>query len=195
MQFPFKRFVVFSLILTLFACTESHKANNLRSSAVVNNDLDGDGISDRDDQWPTDPFLPVISKLWGIQGELWRPDSRLPFVALAGYDEGATIPNHTRIVANVLTDFGASSKEGSANDTLAFQKALAYASTQVSADNPGVVYIPEGVYDLDEQLHINVSGLVLRGAGRDKSILRFSTGLINDTSALGDEFSATLGIW
>ena len=63
--------------------------------------------------------------------------------------------NITRIVANVI-DFGATPEESSADDTQAFLDAIAYAGTQVSATNPGVIYIPEGIYDINEQLHIKI---------------------------------------
>lgn len=150
-------------------------------------DTDKDGIADNQDAWPNDNTRPKISRLWGVNGELWQPDSRLPFVALAGYHEGKDeLPVISRVVANVM-DFGATNSEGSSNDTTAFQDAIAFARTQVSVNNPGVIYVPAGVYDVDEQLHLNVSGLVLKGAGQDQSIIRFTTGLIDDLNALGSD--------
>ncbi len=157
------------------------------SSEIQDFDQDNDGIPDTQDNWPEDPSLPKISSLWGINGEKWTTTSRMPFVALAGYDEGRTEPaNITRIVANVI-DFGASPQASSTNDTQAFLDAITFARTQVSAANPGVIYVPEGVYDINEQLHLNVSGMVLRGTGENKTILRFNQGLINSTTALGTD--------
>lgn len=154
---------------------------------TISLDRDADGIIDSQDQWPDDPALPVVSDLWGVEGEFWSPASRLPLVAFAGFREGKeSLPEISRIVANVL-DFGASNTEGSSNDTTAFQLAIASARTQVSKDNPGVIYIPAGVYDIDDQLHLNVSGMILRGAGQDKTILRFSQGLIDQIDALGSD--------
>jgi len=108
-------------------------------------------------------------------------------VIFAGYQEGKQdLPDTQRIVANVL-DFGATNSENSTNDTAAFQSAIAAARGLVSKDNPGVVFVPAGVYEIDEQLHLNKSGLILRGAGRDKTVLRFTTGLINSETALGSD--------
>ena len=166
--------------------TNSDSSGN--SDSIVNppsnTDNDGDGILNSDDPAPNDPNKPVKSTLWGAYGESWTPSSRLPFVALAGYHEGKDpLPTPTRIVANVA-DFGATNTEGSANDTSAFQSAISAARLLVSANNPGVIYVPAGVYDIDEQLHLNVSGLILRGDGV-QSRLRFSTGLVNSTTAIG----------
>jgi len=165
--------------------TTDNSFNTFNNDENLPTDSDLDGIPDIEDQWPNDNSLPKKSTLWGVNGELWKPDSRLPFVALAGYQEGKTsLPTPSRIVANVL-DFGATNTEGSPNDTQAFQDAIAHARTQVSASNVGVIYVPAGVYDVDEQLHLNVSGLILRGAGLEQSTIRFSTGLINDLNAIG----------
>ncbi|WP_019615753.1 glycosyl hydrolase family 28-related protein [Psychromonas ossibalaenae] len=179
MRPPFNRFIIFFLILALSACVANREENSLLGDQLNN--------TDRDKQGSAAPSQTVYSSLWGKQGELWLPDSRLPFVALAGYGEGAALPSYTRIVANVVTDFGASPQKDSAANSRAFQNALTYAASLVSTDNPGVLYIPGGIYNLDKQLHLSTSGLVLRGAGRDKSVLRFTTGLVNDPDALGDD--------
>ncbi len=126
-----------------------------------------------------------ISILWGSHGELWQPDSRLPFVALAGYKEGKEpIPSKLQVVANVA-DFGATSAPNSELDTQAFMSAIEYASSKVSAEKPGIIYIPAGEYNIDEQLHLSKSGLVLVGESRESVILRFTTGLIDSKTALG----------
>lgn len=150
-------------------------------------DSDADGILDIDDFAPTDPTKPIKSTLWGAYGESWTPSSRLPFIALAGYHEGKDpLPTITRIVANVA-DFGATNTDGSANDTTAFQDAIAAARLLVSATNPGVIFIPAGVYDIDEQLHLNVSGMVFRGAGKTQTTIRFTTGLFNSSNVIGSD--------
>lgn len=113
----------------------------------------------------------MTSSLWGVHGELWVANSRLPFVALAGYHEGKDpLPTPTRIVANVM-DFGATNTAGSTNDTLAFQAAITAARALISASNPGVILVPAGVYDVSEQLHLNVSGMILRGAGQNQTVI------------------------
>lgn len=179
-------FLNLCLLLSLAACGFDN--GNSKGSAADNtqNDQDSDGIPDLLDEWPTDPDKPVISSLWGINGELWDPAGRLPFVALAGYGEGVDIPEITRVVADV-TNYGATGTPGSDNDTVAFQNALNFARSQVSIDNPGVLYIPAGIYDIDQQLHLDTSGLVLRGAGRELTTLNFMSGLINDGSAAGSD--------
>ena len=152
-------------------------------------DTDLDGIPDGQDPWPNDATRPVVSSLWGVNGENWTPQSRLPFVGFAGYREGnVPLPQVTRIVANVV-DFGATGTDGSADDTQAFLDAIAHAGTQVSAANPGVILVPAGVYDVDDQLHLDTSGMILRGEGRDTTTIRFANGLINDLTAVppGDQ--------
>ena len=137
-------------------------------------DTDNDGIPDHEDPWPNDDTRPVVSELWGVGGELWTSDSRLPFVGFAGYRDGnEPIPDVARIVANVV-DFGATGTEGSADDTQAFLDAIAHAETQVSAINRGAILVPAGVYDVNTNLHLNQSGLVLKGEGRDLSEIRFT---------------------
>ena len=150
-------------------------------------DTDGDGLDDARDQWPTDSTKPVISKLWGVDGEAWTPQSRLPLVVFSGYQEGkGELPFISRVVANVL-NFGATNTDGSSDDTQAFIDAINSASSQVSKNNPGVILVPAGVYDLSEQLHLNKSGLVFQGESRELTTVRFTTGLINSTTAIGSD--------
>lgn len=151
--------------------------------ATSTSDSDDDGVLDADDQWPNDNTKPVLSTLWGAYGEEWSPTGRLPFVGMAGYRDGASIPNITRIVADV-TNFGATSGAGTSLDTAAFNNAIAHAKTQVSASNPGVIYVPAGIYEVLGQIHLNKSGLILRGAGRDQTEIRFVNHVDGQLSAL-----------
>ena len=135
-------------------------------------DTDHDGIPDHEDPWPNDGAKPVVSSLWGVGGENWSPQSRLPFVGFAGYRDGITPPVVTRIVANVV-NFGANGTD-SADDTQAFLDAIAHAETQVSATNHGVILVPAGVYDVTSNLVLTTSGMVLQGEGRDVSEIRLT---------------------
>ncbi len=109
-----------------------------------------------------------FSQLWGRGGEDWSPTSRLPDFSHAGYQRGAApLPR----VANGVSvkKFGAVG-DGVTDDTKAFQKALA--ETQ-----RGVIEIPAGRYRITDLLEITRPGVVLRGAGSDKSVLFFPTPL------------------
>ena len=69
---------------------------------------------------------------------------------------------------------------------LDFQKDL---QTQLIKAKPGsVIEIPAGIYQLDRSLSLKVSGVTIRGAGMDKTILSFkgqksgAEGLLVDAS-------------
>lgn len=116
------------------------------------------------------PLLPTsaqteTSELWGSQGELWNPASRLPDFSFAGYRYGeAPIPTPA-VVANVM-NFGAVG-DGIADDTTAFENAIA-------AVNNGAILIPAGRYKITRVLYIRKSNLVLRGAGPSLTTLVFT---------------------
>ncbi len=112
------------------------------------------------------PFL--YSKLWGKEGELWNPRSRLPDVSFAGYHRGERPIPYPPVTHNVK-DFGARG-DGVHDDTEAFRKAI-------SACDKGVIFIPPGTYRLTGQLRIDKSNIVLRGAGPDQTILYFPRGM------------------
>lgn len=101
------------------------------------------------------------SLLWGRNGERWTPESRLPDFSWAGYHSGdVPVPNVPTGVS--VRDFGAKG-DGKSDDTEAFLKALAEAK--------GAIEIPPGRYVIRKMLLLDRSGLVLRGAGPDQSIL------------------------
>jgi len=104
------------------------------------------------------------SELWGVAGENWRPDSRLPDFSHAGYrrgEEAYRIPEATVSVR----DFGARG-DGESDDTAAFREAIAVGGGKR-------VLVPEGRYRLSDVLEINASGTVLQGEGPDRSVLLF----------------------
>lgn len=104
------------------------------------------------------------SDLWGKNGEKWNGRSRLPDFSYAGYHCGeAPLPNLPRGVS--VKTFGAIG-DGVADDTAAFQKAIANAI--------GVIEVPPGRYRITDILEIKRGGVVLRGSGPDKTILFFA---------------------
>ena len=112
--------------------------------------------------------VPALSALWGERGEKWAAGGRLPDFSRAGYHEGeAPIPDVPQ-VANVK-DFGAMG-DGVADDTKAFNAAIA-------ATSRGAIFVPPGRYVITDYIRIQKSGVVLRGAGPDKSVLWFPRGL------------------
>ncbi len=105
-----------------------------------------------------------MSQLWGARGERWAPRSRLPDFSFAGYRRGEKpLPDLPPGVS--VRDFGARG-DGETDDTAAFQRALAEVKT-------GAIEVPPGRYRLSDQLEITRSGVVLRGAGPERTILFF----------------------
>ena len=108
------------------------------------------------------------SALWGNNGELWSPESRLPDFSHAGYGQGEKKIPFLPIKVNVK-DFGAKG-DGHTDDTKAFLSAI-------DACNNGAVWIPAGKYVITDMIRITKSNVVLRGAGADKTILYFPISL------------------
>ena len=102
------------------------------------------------------------SVLWGERGEKWNPRSRLPDFSFAGYHRGEqALPNVPPGVS--VKDFGAKG-DGVTDDTQAFLAAI----TRVER---GAIEVPPGRYRITGLLEITRSGVVLRGAGPDKTVL------------------------
>ncbi|TDD50906.1 hypothetical protein E1263_30585 [Kribbella antibiotica] len=89
----------------------------------------------------------------------------IPDISHAGY-RGGDRPRRPRVVANV-TDFGARPGTDAA---AAFTAALRYAGER----GGGTVVVPAGTYRLDSPLWIHWSNVVLKGAGRNRTILHFT---------------------
>lgn len=104
------------------------------------------------------------SNLWGMNGEAWSPRSRLPDFSYAGYHRGE---KKLPVVENShdVTQFGAVPNDEK-DDTEAFQNA-------VHKMEKGCLFIPEGRYILSDFIDIRRSGVVLRGAGTEKTVLYF----------------------
>ncbi|GAB2562321.1 glycosyl hydrolase family 28-related protein [Kribbella endophytica] len=91
----------------------------------------------------------------------------IPDISHAGY-RGGERPRAPRTIARV-TDFGA--RPGSTADAApAFNAAVQYAGTH----GGGTVVVPPGVYRLDSPIWIHWSNVVLKGSGRDRTILHFT---------------------
>lgn len=122
------------------------------------------------------PTLPAVtayaaaahSELWGEHGERWSATERLPDYSHAGYHRGE-LPLPDRPVATNVRDFGAVG-DGIADDTRAIQAAI-------DATRDGAVLVPPGRYLVSDYLRIGKSGIVLRGAGPERSVLWFPRGL------------------
>jgi len=104
------------------------------------------------------------SRLWGRAGEKWNPKGRLPDFSHAGYHSGEKAIPTVKQAASVKT-FGAKG-DGRTDDSDAFIKAIASVKS-------GAIYIPPGRYKITKIIEIRKSGIVLRGAGANKTILVF----------------------
>ncbi len=102
------------------------------------------------------------SKLWGRDGELWTPDSRLPDFSFAGYRGGTGAPPDMPVSTSVR-DHGARGN-GHTDDTAAFLAA-------VQATSQGAILVPAGRYVLTDTVTLSRGGVVLRGEGPDRTVL------------------------
>ncbi len=102
--------------------------------------------------------------LWGEQGERWHAAGRLPDCSFAGYRRGQE-PLPTLPPGRSVKDFGARG-DGETDDTAAFRRALAEVTV-------GAIEVPPGRYRLCGRLEITRPGVVLRGAGPDRTVLFF----------------------
>ncbi|MCA2223347.1 glycoside hydrolase family 55 protein [Nonomuraea aurantiaca] len=91
----------------------------------------------------------------------------VPDIARAGYRLGAR-PPRPRVVAKV-TDFGARA-DGTTDCAAAFNAAVRAAGER----GGGAVLVPGGTYLLSSPVFMHWSNVVLRGAGRESTILRFT---------------------
>lgn len=122
---------------------------------------------------------PRYSELWGRNGERWDPTGRLPDYSFAGYHRGERgLPAVSGRQVDIRT-FGAKG-DGTTDDTDAFARAL----REVDAD---ILLIPQGRYLLSDQLIIDRSRLVVRGAGSEKTVLCFTRPLSQMLPGESDE--------
>src|SRR5256714_833558 len=111
----------------------------------------------------------AYSSLWGISGEKWRAEGRLPDFSYAGYHAGeASIPNPPA-KWDFKRDFHAKG-DGRTDDSAALLKAI-------QSIDRGVLFIPQGTYVFAKRIEISKGNFVLRGAGPGKTILLFPNSL------------------
>lgn len=113
---------------------------------------------------------PLVSSLWGESGEAFDPTGRLMDWSYAGYGAGERTIPEVPAVANVA-DFGALG-DGTTDDGDAFAQAIAAAERS----GGGAVEVGSGRYLLRRRLDLP-TGVVLRGAGRDETVLFFPSPL------------------
>ncbi|MGZ8898621.1 MAG: glycosyl hydrolase family 28-related protein [Limisphaerales bacterium] len=104
------------------------------------------------------------SELWGAAGEKWDARSRLPDFSFAGYHRGEK-PLPKLPAGRSVQEFGAKG-DGQIDDSAAFLAAF-------EAVKSGTIEVPAGRYKLSRILEIRRPGVVLRGAGPDKTMLVF----------------------
>jgi hypothetical protein len=121
----------------------------------------------------------AYSSLWGLSGEKWRAEGRLPDFSYAGYHAGeANIPNPPA-KWDFKRDFHAKG-DGRTDDSTALLNAI-------QSIDRGVLFIPEGTYVFAKRIDISKGHFVLRGAGPGKTILLFPNSL---TDLFGNKTNA-----
>ncbi|WP_328989376.1 glycoside hydrolase family 55 protein [Kribbella sp. NBC_01245] len=90
----------------------------------------------------------------------------IPDISHAGY-RGGERPRRPRVVAKV-TEFGA--RQDGSDSAQAFNEAVKYAGER----GGGTVVVPPGTYVLASPVWMHWSNVVLRGSGRDRTILHFT---------------------
>jgi hypothetical protein len=108
------------------------------------------------------------SELWGKNGEVWTPQSRLPDFSFAGYHFGEDPLPRVKVVADVRS-FGAKG-DGKTDCTQAFIKAI-------EATDKGAIIIPAGRYIVSDIIRIEKPNIVLRGEGPGKTVIHVTTEL------------------
>lgn len=104
----------------------------------------------------SDPPAPVYSDLWGVNGELWDPEtSRLKDFTNAGYMQGS-VPIPDWPVGVTVTDFGAVPNDG-IDDSQAFNAAIAACPAERA------VFVPIGRYVILQRVTLNRDHIVIRG--------------------------------
>lgn len=119
---------------------------------------------------------PVYSDLWGVNGEKWAPRGRLPDFSFAGYHRGEDPIPAIPVVASVK-DYGAKG-DGVTDDTAAINKAI-------SSISKGAILIPAGTYKISNIIYIKKPNIVLRGEGKDKTIIKMTKSMTDILGASG----------
>ncbi len=113
----------------------------------------------------------------------------IPNNSYAGYHGGeASIPT-VPVVVN-LADYGGVG-DGATDNTLAFQKAIRAAWEK----GGGAVYVNAGIYQVNKLIHLNKDGVVIRGAGKDQTTIKFINGLDQASQPLNNNDGSTNWFW
>jgi len=115
--------------------------------------------------------------LWDAYVKAPNTNPNIPNNSFAGYHRGEDPIPQVPVVANVK-DLGAKG-DGQADDTAAFQAALAAAGKA-----GGAILVPAGTYKVTGVLNLNKNGVVLRGEGPDKTTIDFQKSLTDSISPL-----------
>jgi hypothetical protein len=67
--------------------------------------------------------------------------------------------------------------DGDTDDTEAIQRAITAAGESLEANETGALWFPAGTYRITDKIRLEHSGVVLRGAGRDDTVLAFDVSL------------------
>lgn len=118
-------------------------------------------------------LFPVISsaaqysKLWGRDGELWKPvegdHTKLLDFTDVGYMNG-DVPLPEWPVSVNVRDYGAKG-DGETDDTEAFVRAIA------AAEPESAIFVPVGRYKIMQQIDLNKDQIVLRGEDMYRTVL------------------------
>ncbi|MEV6422308.1 glycosyl hydrolase family 28-related protein [Streptomyces sp. NPDC051662] len=132
---------------------------------------------------------PRTSALWREFAASPYTHPQIPYVGRAGQRAGARSLPRYRVVADVRA-YGAKG-DGSVDDAPAINRALAAAAER----GGGTVSIPPGTYRIDDVIRIAHSGVVLRGAGSDRTKLYATRNLTEVIGPYGSRFGGNKSGW
>ncbi|MFE3140586.1 glycosyl hydrolase family 28-related protein [Streptomyces scopuliridis] len=132
---------------------------------------------------------PRTSALWREFAESPYTHPQIPYVGRAGSRAGARRLPRYRVVADVRA-YGAKG-DGSVDDAPAINRALAAAAER----GGGTVSIPPGTYRIDDVIRIAHSGVVLRGAGSDRTKLYATRNLTEVIGPYGSRYGGDKSSW
>ncbi|MER8071457.1 glycosyl hydrolase family 28-related protein [Streptomyces sp. NPDC094034] len=132
---------------------------------------------------------PKTSALWREFAASPYTHPQIPYVGRAGRCAGARGLPRYPVVADVRA-YGAKG-DGSVDDAPAINRALAAAAER----GGGTVSIPPGTYRIDDVIRIAHSGVVLRGAGSDRTKLYATRSLTEVIGPYGSRYGGDKSSW
>ncbi|MGW6774903.1 glycosyl hydrolase family 28-related protein [Streptomyces sp. NPDC055037] len=132
---------------------------------------------------------PRTSALWREFATSPYAHPQIPYVGRAGRGAGARGLPRYPVVADVRA-YGAQG-DGSVDDAPAINRALAAAAER----GGGTVSIPPGTYRIDDVIRIAHSGVVLRGAGSDRTKLYATRSLTEVIGPYGSRYGGDKSSW